>query len=505
MFRIKRVWVRGFVAVFLLVLSFYAEFVHLASCILRCDFVEAISLSSKFDSAEVSRFGMGEDVVLKAKVWGSNFYFLDVYDENGTLVFSENGAVNSSIVETYIPLLPPAFTAKENYSVVFQSGLVNYPLLGVNTLSSSLSDFEVINSSTKLSFMAKIVSEYAGLVLPQGIASNPVQLTVSKSTRILLNVTKDDSSSEHLVEGWLVWKSFGVSGKTIKVKVNETDYTVMTGSGGYFSLSLNLQPKDDKATTYIVTASFEDEATQPINATAWACTLDGQQFAACTTIQYGFKPSSNMTTLTVDPRVTELMRLAKSPEEMQKQAEQNGQLRIWHEWSWWYPGYRMHFVIVLEAGTVLDIGLTPLGCDVINQSPTFNSWINDFINAILKAYVIGWITTEAAVWAAMWCGPPAFLVAFLGSVAFKSGLLASAWNSVQDLKSSFIGAWASLILGMVGVVRMLHSGIVSLAFGFLEVASKVDFWKFIYKFVYVPINMIFLMLIINRLSQLGGL
>lgn len=191
MFKIKRVWVLGFVAVFLLVLSFYAEFVHLASCMLRCDFVEAISLSSKFDSAEVSRFGMGEDVVLMAKVWGSNFYFLDVYDENGTLVFSENGAVNSSIVETYIPLLPPAFTAKETYSVVFQSGLVNYPLLGVCALSSSLSGFEVINSSTKLSFMAKYdeaTNELQAWAFLSTINSSPV---ANKTVSFFVKPDKD--------------------------------------------------------------------------------------------------------------------------------------------------------------------------------------------------------------------------------------------------------------------------------------------------------------------------
>lgn len=66
-----------------------------------------------------------------------------------------------------------------------------------------------------------------------------------------------------------------------------------------FSLSFALQPKDNKPTLYIISASFEGDL--PLNATAWAYTVNGQRYPACTTIQYGFKPSNNMTTLTVEP------------------------------------------------------------------------------------------------------------------------------------------------------------------------------------------------------------
>lgn len=111
-----------------------------------------------------------------------------------------------------------------------------------------------------------------------------------------------------------------------------------------------------------------------------------------------------------------------------------------------------------------------------------------------EAYTIGWITTEIAVLAAMQFGPTAFFVTLLGSVALKIGMLSISWNSIQDLKSALLGAWVSLILGTVGTIKMIHSGLVSLACGFIEAATKVDFWKFIYKFVYIPINMVFLML-----------
>lgn len=109
------------------------------------------------------------------------------------------------------------------------------------------------------------------------------------------------------------------------------------------------------------------------------------------------------------------------------------------------------------------------------------------------------------VLAAMQFGPQAFAITFLLSVAAKGGLLALSWDSVEGLKGIFLGAWISLILGTIGTIKMLQSGVISLAFGFLEAASKVDFWKFIYKFLYIPTNMVFLLLTLNRLNELNGI
>lgn len=92
-----------------------------------------------------------------------------------------------------------------------------------------------------------------------------------------------------------------------------------------------------------------------------------------------------------------------------------------------------------------------------------------------------------------------------GSVAFKLITILAVWNSTQDMKSTFIGAWVSLILGTIGTIRMLHSGLISLASGFITAASAVDFWKFLYKFIYIPINLAFLLTMLNRLNDLGGI
>jgi hypothetical protein len=45
---------------------------------------------------------------------------------------------------------------------------------------------------------------------------------------------------------------------------------------------------------------------------------------------------------------------------MQKDAQQGGWLNIWHEFSWWYPWYRLHFKITISDPTTIDVGLNPL-------------------------------------------------------------------------------------------------------------------------------------------------
>lgn len=97
-----------------------------------------------------------------------------------------------------------------------------------------------------------------------------------------------------------------------------------------------------------------------LTATAWANTLDGQQYPACTTVQYGYEPAFNTTTLTVSTPSTEVVSTVKSPEEMQKEAEDVGGFTVYHEFGWWYPWYRLHFVVQYKGATMIDIGLAAL-------------------------------------------------------------------------------------------------------------------------------------------------
>lgn len=102
-------------------------------------------------------------------------------------------------------------------------------------------------------------------------------------------------------------------------------------------------------------AGFEND--KSCNATAYVATPNGTQYAVCTTIHYGFKPSSNSTMLTVEPHGTTATTPTKTPEELQQEAENSGSLRHEHEFSLWYPWYRLHLITVFDGEDVLGIGL----------------------------------------------------------------------------------------------------------------------------------------------------
>ncbi|MGB8780030.1 MAG: hypothetical protein WCD81_05205 [Candidatus Bathyarchaeia archaeon] len=169
----------------------------------------------------------------------------------------------------------------------------------------------------------------------QGVASSPVQLTVAKPTVLLLNVSRANSSINHTIESQLLSDGTGVSNENVAITVNGESFQNTTDQNGYFNLSLDLQPKCPNGqtsyqnVTYTITSSFAGD--HPTNATAYDNTLDGEQYAACTTIQYGYEPSSNTTVLTVTPQSTLTTMLTETPEEMQKQEEQNGTLKIYNE------------------------------------------------------------------------------------------------------------------------------------------------------------------------------
>ena len=208
-------------------------------------------------------------------------------------------------------------------------------------------------------YMAKILPEYQNGRQPQGIAGNPVTLTVSQATRLLLNVSRSYNSTLHRIEGWLKYNDTGtgVPDKLVKVTINNTIYIPLTtGIDGYFNCSLTPKPGLDKNITYIIIATFEGDS--PLSATAWAKTLDGQTCAACTTIQHGYRPSCNSTVLTVEPQATGTSTPTKSQEEMQKDAQDSGWLSISHEFSWWYPWYKLH--IKVHINPTVEIGFNPL-------------------------------------------------------------------------------------------------------------------------------------------------
>jgi len=73
-----------------------------------------------------------------------------------------------------------------------------------------------------------------------------------------------------------------------------------------------------------------------------ATNLNEEIYIVCTTIYFGYLPTANMTWLTVEPQTAHVVTPTKTPEQSQQEAEQAGWLNIWHEFTWWYPWYRLH-------------------------------------------------------------------------------------------------------------------------------------------------------------------
>jgi hypothetical protein len=193
---------------------------------------------------------------------------------NATVLNASTGlkATDANVKVKFFNSTSEGVTASFNESWTGSSGEV---LLSIN----------YPNDSKAHAYMAKIVPASQEVNLSQGMSSNPIQLSVSRTTGITLNVSRNATSASHLIQGWLKSNGSGVSSKLVRLKINETEFNLTTSSGGYFFLSRNLQPKDNQSTFYMITASFEGDL--PLNATAWTNALDGTPYAACTTIQFG--------------------------------------------------------------------------------------------------------------------------------------------------------------------------------------------------------------------------
>jgi len=200
------------------------------------------------------------------------------------------------------------------------------------------------------------------------------------------------------------------------------------------------------------------------------------------------------------------MQQTKTPEQMQQEAEDEGWLKPPRPWfSWWYPWFRLYYTLVYNGNDILDVGLSPIGGDDISSSSMFDTWLEDAIKdlivyPIVKAYLTGWIASEITLFIAMQWGLPGFLTGLGISLVIKEALLMSASDS--GLKGAFIGALFTWAYGfLLALKEIANIGITALS-EFMEV-SKLNFWKLLYKFVYIPINMIYLVRIIFRLVAVG--
>jgi uncharacterized membrane protein YqaE (UPF0057 family) len=337
----------------------------------------------------------------------------------------------------------------------------------------------------------------------QSMISSPVMLTVAEETGLSLDVEKGESSFDHTFSGCLLSYGEPVLYRQVKILVNDTVEAVLTTNpDGSFSLTLSLQPANDKPTAYNIQAVFDGD--EPCSATAYGYTPNGTEYAVCTTVQYGFKPASNATWLTVEPQATQMLRATKTPGEMQAEAESSGWLSTWHEFSWWYPWYRMHFVYLNSGVMQFDVGISllPFG-DIVEYAEGFIQKTVDLLPRVSWKIVTGLATAEFTALLASAGGPGFFLLALGLSIGTKAAAAIASWNSIDDLISVFFGVFIPTVISMVktGIWDLFLNVLYLLTQ--IKSLAEVGFGK-LYSMISIPLNIAYLGQIMQRLDELGA-
>jgi hypothetical protein len=188
-----------------------------------------------------------------------------------------------------------------------------------------------------------------------------------------------------------------------------------------------------------------------LNLTGLAILRNGTCYAICTTIQYGFKPSSNSTWLTVEPQGTEIMTTTKTTEEMQQETEDSGWLRVEPEFSWWYPWYRLH--IKINVNPVIDVGFNP----ILPGGETWN-WqgleiFKDMIEEVITDIALEFATLFGMYLVAKWLSfSPTHILAAIIAESVKFGLqLALFIKDFDDQMAMIASSAMNFLLGFISL------------------------------------------------------
>jgi hypothetical protein len=288
------------------------------------------------------------------------------------------------------------------------------------------------------------------------LAEEPVTLTVGNETQLLLEAWRDPQGTGHTIDARLVDADGSpLGGQNVTITVNGTAYPLQTNQSltdpdqsGYATLYLPLQPGDTSANTYQVMATFN--GTNPRSLSINASDLYGDQYAVCTTNQYDLLPSTNSSTLEVLLQSTDAITAAQTMKQIQEQAEQNGTLSVYNEWSWLYPWYRLHIGLNIN-GVKIDVGFNPIlpGGEEINWQGLglFSSITADVISemrldlfALFAQYLIAKATSIIA-----W--PVAAVVE-----ALKFGIQAAdLWRNWNNKIALLVSGVIGLIMGVAAV------------------------------------------------------
>jgi hypothetical protein len=255
--------------------------------------------------------------------------------------------------------------------------------------------------------------------------------------------------------------------------------------------------------TYNVQATFEGTGAQ--HATLNSTTFDGEDYTVCTVTYFQYKPSANMTTVTIEPHATDVMVPIKSPEELEQDAKATGFYRVEPEFSWWFPWFRLHFIGEYDGSRLLDIGnaLVPLA-DSAFIDPSFAEQIDLRINDLPGLLLTGMIIGEILVWQAGNAGPFVFGAAVLTWIIWKMLLLELAYNSMEQLWVSLIANLISLAIGVINVLEQISLSAIRVA---IAGAASIKNWAFafVYKCAMIPVSFYLVLRSYERLKELGAI
>jgi len=187
------------------------------------------------------------------------------------------------------------------------------------------------------------------------------------------------------------------------------------------NIILRLKSQSAQTSTYQVKAVFEGAGFKTRNLTI--TDPYGRDYLVCTTLQWDFKASQNSVTLTVEAPKTDTTASTSdenatvtqdeetttatippppTPEQIQAEAEQSGWLTTWHEFTWWYPWYRLHFVLntaLPPYGTLyVDYGLSilPFGTSFQANNTVLGLILNDVAQEFVEEYLVSTVIAVIA-------------------------------------------------------------------------------------------------------------
>jgi hypothetical protein len=321
---------------------------------------------------------------------------------------------------------------------------------------------------------------------------------------MLWNARYDNATSEHVFTGRLLrLNGTAIQNKDVKI-LNETQVAMLqTNQTGFVEYRRHFDAGDETI-TYNVRVAFEGTDAQ--QATLNATTFDGTEYTVCTVTYFQFKPSANMTTVTVEPHATEVTVPIKSPEELQEEAQQAGSLSIWHEFFWWPPFYRFHMIYLLNSSPQFDVGIG-IASSTLQGFQSFIDRISQYARDIVPDLFADYILGEMVAFVGALSGNLAiWTFAAAASIGIKLYLIwADSWNSVERLRTEYLAQIVSLMIEVGSFVAEFSLGNLIKAGVELAKGAKAAVWSILTLIANILLDIcLFLNVIDSRLLELQG-